>query len=98
MTMLLWCDGGHDPAENMRRDAALLAAAEADAGAPPVLRLFHFVPPGITLGRSQDPARTLDLERCRRDGVPWAVRPTGGRAVFHDAEWTYAFAAPLAHP
>jgi len=94
--MILWCDGGHDPSGNMRRDAALLDAAEA--GAQPVLRLFRFVPPGITLGRSQDPARTLDLERCRRDGVAWAVRPTGGRAVFHDQEWTYSFASPLAHP
>jgi lipoate-protein ligase A len=93
--MFLWCDGGHDPSANMRRDAALLDAA--GMGAEPVLRLFRFVPPGITLGRGQDPGRTLDLERCRRDGVAWAVRPTGGRAVFHDEEWTYSFASPLAH-
>ncbi len=94
--MILWRDGAHDPAENMRRDAALLAAAEA--GAEPVLRLFGFRPAGITLGRAQDPARELDLERCRRDGVPWAVRPTGGRAIFHDEEWTYALASPLGDP
>jgi lipoate-protein ligase A len=77
----------------MRRDAALLGAAEL--GAEPVLRLFGFVPPGITLGLSQDPARELDLARCAADGVPWAVRPTGGRAIFHAQEWTYALAAPL---
>ncbi len=94
--MILWCDGGHDPAENMRRDAVLLAAAES--GAPPVLRVFRFAPPGITLGRAQDPARELDLERCRREGVGWAVRPTGGRAIFHDEEWTYSLAAPLDDP
>lgn len=91
--MILWCDGAHDAAGNMARDAALLDAAAR--GGPVVLRLFCFRPPGITLGRTQDPARALDLERCRRDGVPWAVRPTGGRAIFHAEEWTYALAAPL---
>lgn len=94
--MILWCDGGHDPAENMRRDAALLAAAER--GAPPVLRVFRFDPAGITLGRAQDPARELDLERCRGAGIGWAVRPTGGRAIFHDQEWTYSLAAALDDP
>ncbi len=94
--MILWCDGGHGPAENMRRDAALLDAAAAGAG--PVLRLFTFVPAGITLGRAQDPARELDLARCAAAGVPWAVRPTGGRAVYHDEEWTYSIAAGLADP
>ena len=92
--MILWCDGGHDPAENMRRDAALLEAAAAGAG--PVLRLFCFDPAGITLGRAQDPARELDLGRCRAAGLPWAVRPTGGRAIYHDEEWTYSLAAGLA--
>jgi lipoate-protein ligase A len=91
--MILWCDGAHDPAENMRRDAALLAAAES--GAEPVLRLFDFRPPGITLGMNQDPERELDLERCASHGVPWAVRPTGGRAIFHQQDWNYALAAPL---
>ncbi len=37
--MILWCDGGHDPAENMRRDTALLEAAAA--GAEPVLQALH---------------------------------------------------------
>lgn len=91
--MILWCDGAHDPGENMRRDRALLAAAEA--GAEPVLRLFRFAPPGITLGLNQDPARELDLARCTSDGVPWASRPTGGRGIFHAQEWTYSLAAPL---
>ena len=94
--MILWCDGGHDAAENMRRDTALLAAAAA--GAPPVLRLFRFAPPGITLGRHQSPARELDLGRCAADGVGWAVRPTGGRAIFHAEEWTYSLAAALEDP
>jgi len=93
--MIVWLDGAHDPAENMRRDRALLAAAESDA--EPVLRLFAFHPCGITLGASQSAERVLDLERCRRDEVPWAMRPTGGRAIFHAEEWTYALATPIEH-
>ncbi len=98
--MILWCDGGHEPFENMRRDEVLLAhmdkAADGTPAAEPILRLFRFEPPGITLGRAQDPYRTLDLERCATDGVSWAVRPTGGRAIFHDEEWTYSLTCRIA--
>lgn len=94
--MILWCDGAHDAAENMRRDAALLAAAENRAA--PVLRLFGFTPPGITIGVHQRPADELDLERCAADGIGWARRPTGGRAILHVQEWTYALAAPIDDP
>jgi len=94
--MRIWCDGAHDPAENMRRDMILLGAAEQ--GAEATLRLFAFAPQGITLGASQDPSRAIDLDACRRDGIPWAVRPTGGRAIFHAEEWTYSLAAPIDDP
>ena len=94
--MILWVDAAHDPEENMRRDRALLACAEQ--GAEPVLRLFTFAPHGITLGAREKPDVALDLDRCRDDGIPWALRPTGGRAIFHADEWTYSLAAPLDHP
>jgi lipoate-protein ligase A len=93
--MIVWCDDDRDPVEQMRRDVALLDGAVRHG---PRLRLYRFRPHGITLGHAQDPARELDLDRCRRDGVPWAVRPTGGRAIFHAEEWTYALAAPLDDP
>src|SRR5215831_6877839 len=80
----------------MARDRALLAAVET--GHEPVLRLFRFDPAGITLGANQRPERELDLDACARDGVGWAIRPTGGRAIFHADEWTYAFASPIEDP
>jgi len=95
MTTLLWLDGGNDVAAHMARDAALLERAAAGALAAPVLRLFAFDPPGITLGRSQDAAAELDLERLSRAGVRWASRPTGGRAIWHEEEWTFSLAARL---
>src|SRR5207249_1466696 len=83
VAVILWCDGAHDAAENMRRDAALLAAADRAGAFIPVLRLFRFEPHGITLGYAQRPERELDLARCARDRVRWAVRTTGGRALCH---------------
>ena len=41
-------------AENMALDEALLERAER--GAAPVLRLYSFDPPAITIGAHQDPA------------------------------------------
>src|SRR2546426_2767573 len=100
--MILWCDGGHPSRENMRRDALLLErldrTEDGHAESEAVLRLFRFTPPGITLGRSQDPARTLDLERCQANRVEWAMRPTGGRAIYHDDEWADSFVGRVAHP
>lgn len=93
--VIVWCDGAHGARENMRRDARLLEQAAGDAGRASVLRLFRFHPAGITLGHNQDPARELDLERAAADGIEWAVRPTGGRAIFHDEEWTFSLATRL---
>ncbi len=98
--MIVWLDDAHDAPAAMARDAALLATFEAGRapGNEAVLRVFAFDPPGITLGHAQDPARELDLARCARDGIRWAVRPTGGRAIFHADEWTYSLAAALEDP
>ena len=98
--LLLWCDGPHDVAENMRRDRDRFERFESDGAAagPAVLRLFAFAPPGITLGHAQRAERELDLARCRADGVAWAMRPTGGRAIFHAEEWTYSLTATLEDP
>jgi lipoate-protein ligase A len=95
VTLTLWHDGPHDAPANMARDAALLERAAAGALAGGVLRLFTFAPAGITLGRAQVPERELELARVERDGVRWAVRPTGGRAIWHEEEWTFSLATPL---
>jgi len=94
--VILWCDGAHDAPENMERDRALLRAAET--GSDPVLRLFQFKPPGITIGVHQRAEDELDLGRLAADGIVWAQRPTGGRAILHVEEWTYSFATPIGDP
>jgi lipoate-protein ligase A len=37
----------------------------------------------------------LDLSRLERDGVRWATRPTGGRAIWHEDEWTFSLVTTL---
>ena len=75
-------------ARNMAVDEALLRCM-APGGAP-VLRLYGFAPPCVSLGRFQAFADLGDdaLRVC--DGVDVVRRPTGGRAVLHDEEVTYA--------
>lgn len=79
--------------ENMRRDAALLAAAAEDATV--VLRLYTWNPPAVSLGHMQRAAEVLDLAACRATGVDVVRRPTGGRAVLHWQELTYAVVASV---
>src|SRR5215831_2922649 len=93
--MILWLDGAHDAPANMARDQELLERAASRALGETVLRLFTFSPPGITLGRAQDPARELDLVALEREGIPWATRPTGGRAIWHEEEWTFSLVTRL---
>ncbi|MDD3642795.1 MAG: lipoate--protein ligase family protein [Candidatus Krumholzibacteria bacterium] len=91
---LLLDDSASDGPLNMAVDGLLLERAGAD-GALPVLRLYSFDPPAITIGWHQDPARALDLGAVRADGLDVARRVTGGRALLHDGEVTYCVAAPL---
>jgi len=81
----------------MARDGEAFARAEAAGGCAPRLSWFRWDRPTLSLGRGQDPS-TVDAARAAADGVPVVVRPTGGRAVFHVDEWTYAALVPLSHP
>lgn len=83
----------------MARDLALFTALEDGAPAAlPTLRLYAWQPWAVSLGSHQDPARALDLAALAARGYDWVRRPTGGRAVLHADEITYALAAPLAGP
>jgi lipoate-protein ligase A len=59
----------------------------------PLLRLYCWDPWAISLGHHQS-AADLDLTRCRADGIDVVRRPTGGRAILHAEELTYAVVMP----
>ncbi len=98
MTQLwrLLVDGAHAGAANMARDMAILEHV-CIGQAPPTLRLYSWLPPCLTLGRHQ-PLEAADARFCSQAGVEMARRPTGGRAVLHHLELTYAVIAPLSPP
>ncbi len=60
---------------------------------PSTVRLYTWLPETISLGYHQN-ENEIDLEACRRDGVAVVRRPTGGRAIYHDDEITYAALFP----
>ena len=72
----------------MAVDEALLRCMAP--GAAPVLRLYGFAPPCVSLGRFQAAGDVGDDAARVSDGVDLVRRPTGGRAVLHDDEVTYA--------
>ena len=81
------------PAENMALDAAM-AWAVGEGLAPPTLRLYRWDPPAVSLGYAQRRDLALDLAACARAGLAVVSRPTGGRAVLHAGDLTYAVAVP----
>ena len=81
-------------AANMARDLALLDLAERSGRA--FLRLYRWEPFCLSFGRHEPALRRYDRERIEALGLSCVRRPTGGRAVWHARELTYAVAAPLA--
>ena len=79
--------------ENMARDQGLLDLAERDHRA--VLRLYRWEPWCISFGRNEPAARRYDRDAIETAGLDSVRRPTGGRAVWHARELTYAVAAPV---
>jgi lipoyl(octanoyl) transferase len=73
----------------MATDEALLRSFDP-ASSLPVLRLYGWSPPALSLGRFQKAAEVLDLERCRADGVAVVRRVTGGGVIYHADELTYS--------
>ncbi len=80
-----------DAAGQMAADLACLD--DVIAGGPPVLRLYTWSPPALSLGRFQ-PEDDVDAARCADLGVEVVRRPTGGKALLHGADLTYAVALP----
>ena len=85
---------GRPGAENMAVDAALLE--EADRTGAAFLRLYRWDPPCLSFGRHEPALTRYDRSRIEALGLDVVRRPTGGRAVWHEHEVTYAVAAPIA--
>jgi len=80
----------------MALDEAILEAVGRGESLP-TLRFYAWDPPCISLGVSQS-FRDVDLERLRAERWNLVRRSTGGRAILHTDELTYAVIAPIDNP
>ncbi len=81
---------------NMAVDEALLRqVCRGDSG--PILRLYAWDPACLSLGYAQS---IQDVEREQLKALGWDLvrRPTGGKAILHTDELTYAVIAPQDEP
>lgn len=93
---VLWQATPQDGAAQMATDEALLRAV-AGGHSPPTLRFYAWHPPCLSLGHAQ-PESDVDWARLQARGWHAVRRPTGGRAILHTDELTYAIIAPQSDP
>jgi lipoate-protein ligase A len=84
-----------DGPTNMAIDHALLDAVDADPSFA-VLRTYGWSVPTLSLGYFQASSAARSDPRWR--SCPLVRRPTGGGALWHDREITYALVLPRQHP
>lgn len=77
----------------MAIDQGLLDLAERGTAC---LRLYRWHPSCLSFGRNEPATRRYDRGRIAELGLDIVRRPTGGRAVWHADELTYAVACPAA--
>jgi len=82
-------------AENMAIDEAVLENVASGESAP-TLRLYGWSPAAVSIGYFQSLEEEIDLMACKRYGIDFVRRQTGGGAVFHDQEITYSIHIPEA--
>ena len=97
MNWRLLDSGPNIGAYNMAVDEELLARAQAGETTP-MLRLYSWDPPTVSIGRFQKIGTAVDVEACRRRGIDIVRRVTGGRAVLHNQELTYSIIARTDDP
>lgn len=82
-------------AANMTLDAGMLDDAVEQNRDLPLLRLYRWAGPTLSVGANQMVDGALE-RRCRQAGVELVRRPSGGSAVLHGGDLTYAVVAPYA--
>lgn len=91
----VWVDLEPRPGpDNMAIDQTLLDFADQEGLC--MLRLYRWHPYCLSFGRHEPALRRYDRAEIERRGLSTVRRPTGGRAVWHARELTYALAAPAA--
>ena len=80
----------------MAIDEALLNSFDPKISKP-ILRIYGWNSPSLSLGRFQNSAEVLDLVRCRADALSVVRRVSGGGAIYHADELTYSIVCSPEH-
>jgi len=86
-----------DAFENMAIDEAIFHVCQRQEGCP-ILRFYGWERPSVSVGYFQNVVREINVEFCRQSDIPFVRRPTGGKAVLHENDLTYAVVARQTHP
>lgn len=89
----IWWDQAADGPTNMAADEVL--AAEARRRLQPLVRLYRWDSPTVSLGAFQPIAEARSLGIVPGPGM--VRRPSGGGAIVHGTDITYAVAVPAGH-
>ncbi len=82
--------GDADGEKNMAVDLAMINVAKRGT---PILRIYGWNPPAFSIGKFQK-MEEINSDFLRKKGYSIVRRPSGGRAVLHHDEVTYAVALP----
>jgi len=82
---------------NMAIDRAVMITNK-EKKVPPTVRFYTWAPPAISIGYFQSLEEEIDLTICKKLGIDYVRRITGGGAVFHDKELTYSIVIPESRP
>lgn len=78
---------------NMAEDERLLNFSIDNKLKEPILRLYGWSPACVSLGRNQCES-SVNITYCEKYSIHIVKRLSGGRALLHDKELTYAFICP----
>ena len=77
---------------NMAVDEALMRSfSENDM---PLLRLYEWENPSLSLGRFSHPEQSLDPEKMEKSGIEYVRRMTGGGILVHGGDISYTLIVP----
>ena len=82
-----FCDGAY----NMALDEAIASAVSRDES-PPTLRFYGWEKPSVSIGAFQK-ITDIDIQYCSVNDIAFVRRPTGGRGILHEDEFTYSFSS-----
>ncbi len=83
--------------ENMAMDEAIFRVNQREDSLP-TLRIYRWCLPSISLGYFQKIRDEVDVAACNRYHIDIVRRPTGGKAVLHENDLTYAVIAKEHNP